>query len=134
MENKERSLPQLMVIDDDPDLLEELKEVLSVSYDVETSSDSARAFDMASELNPDLIILDIKMSPKTGFQLANEFRNSARTKRIPIIAITGFFIEKEHTLMMKLFGIKHIIIKPFYPNQIFEGIESVLNETKPRWK
>ena len=132
-QTQERILPQIMIVDDDPELLEELKEGLLFNYEVETLSNSADAFDMACALNPDLIILDIKMSPKTGFQLANEFRTSMETKFIPIIAITGFFVEKEHTLMMKLFGVKRIIIKPFNLNQLLDQIEVALKESNPRW-
>ena len=42
-------------------------------------------------------------------------------------------MEKEHTLMMKLSGIKRIIIKPFDSDQLIEEIDSVLKEFKPRW-
>ncbi|MBF0491101.1 MAG: response regulator, partial [Candidatus Omnitrophica bacterium] len=79
---------------------------------------------------PDLIITDLKMKPKSGFQLADELHNSFQTKAIPIIAITGFFTEKEHMLMMKMFGMKHAILKPFNPSDLIAKIESVLKETK----
>jgi len=131
--NKKRIFPQIMIVDDDIEFLEELKDFLSFNYEVKAVSDSAQAFDMVYELKPDLIIMDIKMSPKTGFQLANEFRNFEGTKHIPIIAITGVFIEKEHSLMMKLIGMKHILIKPFNLGKLLDVIEGILKETKPRW-
>jgi DNA-binding response OmpR family regulator len=133
-EPKKTIMPRIMIIDDDPELLDELKEALSFqNYEVEAISNSAQAFDKAYELKPDLIILDIKMSPKTGFQLANEFRNSLETKYIPIIAITGFFVEKEHLLMMKVFGMKHVILKPFNLPELIEKVETALKESKPHW-
>jgi DNA-binding response OmpR family regulator len=121
-------MPQIIIVDDDFELLEELKDGLSSNYYVETLSNSNKAFDIVYKLKPDLIILDIKMSPKTGFQLANEFTNFERTKFIPIIFITGFYVEKEHPLM-KLLGMKHIMIKPFGLNQLIEKIENVLIES-----
>jgi len=125
-------LPHIMIIDDDPEILEELREYLSSDYEVETLFDSANAFEVACELSPDLIILDLKMFPKSGFQLAYEFKNSVKTKFIPIIAITGFFTEKEHELMVKLSGVKRFLLKPFNLDQFEKEIKSVLKEFNPR--
>ncbi|MBI3601438.1 MAG: response regulator transcription factor [Candidatus Omnitrophica bacterium] len=128
--NKE-VMPRIMVVDDDVELLEELKELLSASnYEVEVMPNSALAFEVACELKPDLVLLDLKMKPKSGFQLADELHNSFKTKAIPIIAITGFFTEKEHVLMMKMCGIKHALLKPFNPPDLIAKIESVLEESK----
>jgi len=126
-----RFFSQIMVIDDDPELLEELENFLSFNYDVETLLDSTQAFDRVCDLMPDLIIMDMKMFPKTGFQLAYEFRNHEPTKTIPIIAITGVFIEEEHALMMKLSGMKRIFIKPFNLNQLLSEIEKTIEESRP---
>ena len=126
-------LQQIMIVDDDYELLEELKDYLSFNYEVKTLFDSSHAFEIACELKPDLIIIDMKMSPKTGFQLANELRKSPETKLIPIIAITGVYVEKEHELMMRLLGVDRIIIKPFDPDRFLEEIRGALKIGKPRW-
>ena len=91
---------------------------------------SALAFEVACEIKPDLILMDLKMKPKSGFQLADELHNSFKTKSIPIIAITGFFTEKEHILMMKMFGMKHAMLKPVNPTDLIAKIELVLREAK----
>ena len=122
-----------MIIDDDPELLEELKGLLSFNYEVETLFNSANAFEIACELRPALIIMDMKISPKTGFQLVNEFRNSLETKFIPIVAITGFYMDEKDALMMEFYGVKRILLKPFSSKQLFEEIELVLKKSKPRW-
>lgn len=128
---KKETNPKIMVVDDDVELLEELKEILTYSnYEVEVVPNSGLAFEVACEVKPDLIILDMKMKPKSGFQLADEFYNSSRTKSIPIIALTGFFTEKEHLLMMKMFGMKHAILKPVNPFDLIEKIELLLKEPK----
>lgn len=128
---KKETMPRIMVVDDDLELLEEIKEILSFNnYDVEIMSNSALAFEKACEIKPDLIITDLKMIPKSGFQLADELHNSFKTKGIPIIAITGFFTEKEHLLMMKMFGMKYAILKPFNPTDLIAKVDSVLKESK----
>jgi DNA-binding response OmpR family regulator len=124
-------LPRIMLIDDNEALIEELQELLSQSgYRVDSISDSSKAFDMAYNLKPELILLDLKMSPKSGFQVASEIRHCLSMKDIPIIAMTGFFTEKEHILMMKLCGIKAFVLKPFNPVNLITQIEFSLAERK----
>lgn len=123
----ERKKPVIMVVDDNEELLEELENLLRLGgYDVIAVSDSTKAVDTAVNSRPDLILLDLKMSPKSGFQIADEARNQAPLKGIPVIAMTGFFTEKQHMLMMKLCGIKTAILKPFRPLNLITKIEFAL--------
>jgi twitching motility two-component system response regulator PilH len=128
--NKRKNMAGIMVIDDDVELLEEMKEVLSFhKYEVDVIANSSVAFDEVCKRKPDLIILDMKMKPKGGFQLADEFHRSPVTTRIPIIACTGFYTEVEHLLMMKMFGMKHVILKPVNPIDLLAKIEELLPAT-----
>ena len=119
--------PLIMIVDDNVELLEELENLLKLGgYDVIALSDGDKVFDAALENKPDLILLDLKMSPKSGFQIADEARNSLSLKDVPIIAMTGFFTENQHLLMMKLCGIKTSILKPFKPLNLITKIEFAL--------
>ncbi|MBF0504377.1 MAG: response regulator transcription factor [Candidatus Omnitrophica bacterium] len=119
--------PRILIVDDNVELLEELKHMLELGgYDVLAINDGSKAFDAALKNKPDLILLDLKMSPKSGFQIADEFTNSMFLKDVPIIAMTGFFTEKQHLLMMKLCGIKTSILKPFRPVNLISKIEFAL--------
>lgn len=125
---KEKVKPFIIVVDDNVELLEELGQLLKLAgYEVMAISDGARVLDTAQQRKPDLILLDLKMSPKSGFQIADEIRQSATLKDVPLVAMTGFFTEKEHALMMKLCGIKSLIFKPFRPLNLFSQIEFALN-------
>lgn len=119
--------PRIMIVDDNIEFLEELQEMLFQSgYEIEIVADSDRAFTVAHVVKPKLILIDLKMSPKSGFQVADELRHSPQMKDVPIIAMTGFFTEKEHVLMMKLCGIKTFILKPFKPVNLIAKIEFAL--------
>ena len=129
-----RENPKILIVDDNVELLEELQDMLSQSgYDVETTSDAEKAFSLAHEMKPSLILLDLKMSPKSGFQVADELRHSLQMKEVPIIAMTGFFTEKEHVLMMKLCGIKTFILKPFQPVNLISKVEFALGRRKEEY-
>ena len=127
----ERTNPLVMIVDDNTELLEELEDLLKLGgYDVIAISDCTKALDTALGSKPDLILLDLKMSPKSGFQIADEIRNSIALKDVPVVAMTGFFTEKQHSLMMKLCGIRTHILKPFRPLNLFTKIEFALGGKK----
>jgi len=122
-----RTKPLILIVDDNVELLEELENLLKLGgYEVMAISDGTQVFETALKNKPDLILLDLKMSPKSGFQIADEARNSVLLKDIPLIAMTGFFTEKQHFLMMKLCGIKTSILKPFRPLNLITKIEFAL--------
>jgi len=121
------SKPLIMIVDDNVELLEELENLLKLGgYDVIAISDGTKVLEVAINSKPDLILLDLKMSPKSGFQIADETRNSPLLKNVPVIAMTGFFTEKQHLLMMKLCGIRTSILKPFRPLNLITKIEFAL--------
>ncbi len=122
-----RSKPLIMIVDDNVELLEELENLLKLGgYDIIAISDGNKVLETALNQRPDLILLDLKMSPKSGFQIADEVRNSSLLKNVPVVAMTGFFTEKQHLLMMKLCGIKTSILKPFRPLNLITKIEFAL--------
>jgi len=122
-----KTKPLIMIVDDNVELLEELENLLKLGgYDVIAISDGTKVMETALKDKPDLILLDLKMSPKSGFQIADEARYSMLLKGVPIIAMTGFFTEKQHFLMMKLCGIKTSILKPFRPLNLITKIEFAL--------
>jgi DNA-binding response OmpR family regulator len=122
---------KILVVDDDIAYLSELQEVLvSSGYDAEVSSDSSFVVKMADRIKPDLILLDLKMYGKSGFQVANDLKHFPGTANIPIVAMTGYFTEKMHRTFMHRMGIKDCIIKPFNPQDIIIKIERNIEKTE----
>ncbi|MEW6102179.1 MAG: response regulator [Candidatus Omnitrophota bacterium] len=119
---------RVMIVDDDKEFLEELKETLALSgYEVVEASDSNEAAGIATKTKPDIVVMDLKMPNKSGFQLADEFKHSDQLHNIPLIAMSAFFKEELFPLM-KSCGILKCIKKPFNPLDIIAQIENVLKE------
>ena len=125
------SKKKIMIIDDDKEFLEELKEMLNLSgYDTVTFSDGTSALEMISKIKPDLVLLDLKLRGKNGFQVAYELKSFPKTTDIPIIAMTAFYTEKEHAELMNMCGIQTSLIKPFDSQEALAKIEAVLKERR----
>jgi len=117
-----------MIVDDDKGFLEELGETLRLSgYETTAVNDVDLALDAAVKTRPDIILIDLKMPKKTGFQLAAELRRISELGNIQIIAMTGFFKEGYQPLM-NICGIKTYLKKPFRPLDVISAIEGVLKE------
>ena len=121
----------ILLVDDDRELLEELKEMLTLNdYSTDVFSDGDSALKVVSKVKPDLILLDLKMPEKSGFQVAEELRHLPGMVQVPIIAMTGFYTEKEHRTLMHICGINDCLIKPFDPADVIARIETALKGKK----
>lgn len=84
---------KVLIIDDEPKILEYLKAIFESSaamYEVETSLDGYEGLIKVGEFNPDLIVLDIKMPLLDGFEVCKRLKSSESTKSIKILAMTAF--------------------------------------------
>ena len=126
-------MPQkrIMIVDDDKEFLEELRETLELSgYEVKAVNEATEAFPAATKIKPDLIVLDLKMSGMTGFEVVNKLKNYNNTMEIPIIAMSGFFTAEEDDTLLSFFQIFNYLHKPFNPLDIITKIEAVLKENR----
>ena len=124
---------RILVVDDDKEFLEEVKEMLALSgYDVRVVCDGDATLEEVLAFKPSIIFLDLKMSPKSGFQIADELINILQIKGLRIIAMTGFFTAKEHAVIMKMCGVKKCILKPINPLDLIANIEFGLEEKEQK--
>jgi len=80
----------VLAVDDDPLVLESLAEVLGrLGYDVWQALDGETALILATEQQPDVILLDVQMPGMNGFEVCRRLRQQQETQLIPVIFLTG---------------------------------------------
>jgi len=120
---------KVMIVDDDKEFLEELKETLILSgYDVTAVNESVMALKVARAVKPDVILLDLKMRLMSGFEIADGLKHLQETSKVTVIAMTGFYTMKEHSWLMNFCGIRKCLKKPFNPLDVIAEIERVFEE------
>jgi CheY-like chemotaxis protein len=82
---------KVLIVDDEPDAIDVARVVLEELGDVAivSANDGASGLAMAKEAKPDLILLDVQMPGKGGFDVFLDLKKESSTKDIPIIMVTG---------------------------------------------
>ncbi len=83
-------MKKILVVDDDPDILEAVQLVLSsAGYDSRTTLSGENIYTDIHDYNPDLIILDVLLSGSDGREICKKLKNDPKTKHLPIIMISA---------------------------------------------
>jgi CheY-like chemotaxis protein len=90
MARKSKAKSRILVADDDPEILSLLTMRLrSRGYDVVEAVDGEKALEVARSKKPDLVLLDVMMPQKNGWEVARELKQDAATKAIGIVMLTA---------------------------------------------
>jgi two-component system alkaline phosphatase synthesis response regulator PhoP len=115
---------RLLVVEDDPGIALGLEEDLSLEgYDVEVVRDGETAIRRARDGTFQLIVLDVMLPGKDGFQVCRELRRGGLMT--PIVLLTAKATEAEKVLGLQL-GADDYLTKPFSPLELRARIEAVL--------
>jgi DNA-binding response OmpR family regulator len=80
----------VLIVDDDPDLVETVCMMLEdKGYEVGKAYDGVEGEEAIKERHPDLLVLDVMMPRKDGYQLCAELKADSATKDIPVILLTA---------------------------------------------
>jgi len=121
----------ILVIDDDPGLLETATELLSADgHRVLVASRGLDALAMMQAVHPDLILLDYYMPDMDGLAVIEQLKADAATRRIPVVA--GNLGTAEDANKLRRAGSIAVILKPFEPTDFLHTIAGVLNTTVGR--
>jgi DNA-binding response OmpR family regulator len=133
-------MPKILIIEDDPDMVMALRMPLEANgYEVFHASSGQQGLDQVSEIEPDLIILDVMMETTTaGFQVSLELRSPdpgskyAAFRNVPILILTAI-----HTTTSLRFGpdeaylpVDDFLDKPVDPDVLLEKVRALIERAQ----
>jgi DNA-binding response OmpR family regulator len=119
---------KILVIDDEVDLVDLVKIRLEVdNYYVMPLYTSTRALEIAKREKPDLILLDVMMPDKDGYEVCKELKADRETKSIPVVMFTAKEQQKPRIKdVSQATGADGYIFKPFEPAELLLKIKSLI--------
>jgi PAS domain S-box-containing protein len=115
----------ILLADDNADMHDYIRRLLSGSYHVETATDGVAAMESIYRQPPDLVLTDVMMPKMDGFELLRVLRASAATADIPIILLSARAGEEARIEGLEA-GADDYIIKPFSARELVARVEATL--------
>lgn len=125
-------MQRILVIEDDGDISELVAMNLHRrGYEVLQAYDGMTGTRMAYAEQPDLIILDIMMPGKDGFEVYKALQQDERASRIPVLFLSARAQLEDRLVGLEL-GADDYVVKPFSPKELMLRVQNVLKRYAPK--
>jgi two-component system, cell cycle response regulator DivK len=123
----EHTNPLILVVDDYQDAREMYAEYLQFSgFRVAEAKNWNEAVEKAFELRPDLILMDLSLPGKDGWEATRELKSDERTRHIPVVALTGHALAGASEGAKKA-GCDSFVTKPCLPDDLVVEVRRMLS-------
>ena len=123
---------KILIADDEESIRLLVRSILGNDYTVIEAADGQEAVEATQNQQPALILMDILMPKKDGFQACYEIKTNLATKVIPVVMLTAITQDLDRKLSADL-GANEYITKPFNPQDLLEMVNHILaNQPKPK--
>jgi DNA-binding response OmpR family regulator len=115
---------KILAVDDEPNILLSLEFILEEeNFEVRTASDGEEALAVAEEFKPDLVLLDVAMPRKDGYEVCRILKAQPDAPKVVMLTAKGQSLERKKGLET---GADAYVTKPFQTAELFEAIRSLL--------
>jgi CheY-like chemotaxis protein len=118
------NLKTILICDDEPALRELIRASLDDQYLFAEASDGVTALELAREVEPDLVVLDLMLPRLGGLEVLARLRADAHLRHVPVLVITAWNETREDVIAA---GAAEFASKPFDPDVLRASIERLLD-------
>lgn len=115
----------LLIIEDNRDVVTYIRSLLQADYRIEIARNGQEGIDKALELIPDIIISDVMMPEKDGYEVCETLKKDRRTSHIPIILLTARATAADRIMGLRK-GADVYLMKPFNKEELYVRLEKLL--------
>jgi PAS domain S-box-containing protein len=113
----------VLLVDDNRDMRECVRRLLSRRFDVQTATNGREALQMAAEKLPDLVLSDVMMPEMDGFELLAALRQNPETRTIPVVLLSARAGEDSRIEGLQA-GADDYLVKPFTARELLARVEA----------
>jgi CheY-like chemotaxis protein len=111
----------ILICDDEPALRELIRASIDDGYLFAEAGDGVAALDLAREVNPDVVILDLMLPRLSGLEVLARLNQDEQLRHVPVIVITAWNETREDVLAA---GAADFVTKPFEPDRLRQAVRS----------
>lgn len=117
----------VLLIEDEPNIIEAMRFILARDgWTVSSHTDGTSAVDAVMRAQPDVLVLDVMLPGRSGYDILRDLRASPDTEDLPIMMLTarGQVKDRERA---ECYGVSHFMTKPFSNKEVLEQLKSLLD-------
>lgn len=119
-------MAKILIAEDERDIRDLVAFTLRFAgHEVFAASNGEEAVELASKVNPDLILMDVRMPRMTGYEACKVLKANAQVKDIPVVFLSAKGQESEIQQGMEA-GAEEYLLKPFAPDQLTIRVKAIL--------
>lgn len=121
---------KVLIVDDEPNIVISLEFLMQqAGYEIAIAKDGQQALDALDSFRPDLVLLDVMLPHKTGFEICQMIRENPAWREMKIIMLTAKGRDVDITKGMEL-GADAYVTKPFATKELVEKVREVLEKSQ----
>lgn len=118
---------RILIVEDNPVNLDLVMQLLEDDYELLTAEDGQSGIDIALAEKPDLILLDLSLPKKSGWEVCRELKETLGDNVMPIIALTAHAIKGDREKALRM-GFDDYVTKPIDEDLLFDTVERYLSQ------
>lgn len=127
MVDRAKSQPIILIVEDTIDFAEMTMRILErIGIHASHAMNAPEAIDFINQQCPDLILLDLNLPGKSGWEVLKHLNESYIDRHVPVI-VTSAYSDSANRLVGKLQNVYKYMIKPFPPQDLMQTVREVLN-------
>ncbi len=116
----------VLVIEDEPNIIEAISFILMRDgWKVDTHSNGHDALEAVAEHAPDLVILDVMLPGRSGYDILTDLRAAPKTRDLPVLMLTARGQAKDRELAERL-GASRFMTKPFSNSEVLDALRALV--------
>lgn len=116
----------VLLIEDEPNIVEAIRFILSRDgWLVDVHSDGRTALDAVARRSPDLVILDVMLPNRSGYDILTDLRAAPETRDLPVLMLTARGQKHDRDLAERL-GVSRFITKPFSNADVLRSVRELV--------